>query len=69
MKPEIQPGRHIALHANCYSTIPYKRASFVANVSHVPDMNFQENSSDGNRDIAEEVHCPSSKVPLIIDGA
>ena len=49
--------------------IRHKRASFVANVSHVPDMNFQENSSDGNRDIAEKVHCSSSKVPLIIDRA
>lgn len=43
-----------------YSTIPYKLASFVANVSHVPDTNFQENSSDGNRDIAEKVYCSSS---------
>ena len=32
----------------------------MANVSHVPDMNLQENFSGGNRDITEKAYCSQS---------
>jgi len=40
---------------------------FVAHVWGMRSMNFQENTSNGNRDTAEKADYPPSMVPLIID--
>jgi hypothetical protein len=63
-----------AKYVHCISckaltSLPFSTALtfFQANVHRVPDMIFQENSSYESRDVATEVHCPSSKLFITTD--
>ena len=69
IKAEINPITYVALQVKCLHLFTYhkKIMLFVVNWCRRPEMNFQENHSNGSRDAAEKLYCSSNKVPLIID--
>jgi hypothetical protein len=70
MEVEIQSRDYCIIQIkstlNCWP-MKTKLTCFVGNGSRMPDMEFQENPSNGRQHTAERILCSPSKVTLIID--
>jgi hypothetical protein len=58
---------HVQTYSTLYINYINRPDNFLESASEISDTNFQWNCSNGIRDTAENVHCSSGTVHLIID--